>query len=290
MGTRGKKSCCSKENSQRFGSYKRKSDGQRVKRYRCKTCQVTFSQATFEPTYWQKKRHMNHSCMMLLASNVSMRRTAKILGLHPVTVARKLEYLGTQLRLKLGQLNQGFKTIAAIQFDELQTIELTKCKPLSVAMAVSEDGRKILGFEVSSMPATGHLATISRKKYGIRRDDRKKGLAKLFKQLHHHLNQHISIRSDQCPYYAPIVTRYFPQATYRQFKGETSSISGQGELKKVRRDPLFSINHTFAMLRANINRLIRKTWCTTKKMARLVDHLTIYAWVHNTKLTQASTL
>ena len=71
---------------------------------------------------------------------------------------------------------------------------------------------------------------------------------------------------------------------YNQFKGEKSTVSGQGELKKVAKDPLFSINHTFAMLRANVNRLIRKTWCTTKKMARLIDHLSIYVWMHNTVL------
>jgi len=35
------------------------------------------------------------------------------------------------------------------------------------------------------------------------------------------------------------------------------------------------------MLRANVNRLIRRTWCTTKRIDRLVDHLTIYADYHN---------
>ena len=90
--------------------------------------------------------------------------------------------------------------------------------------------------------------------------------------------------SDECTFYGPAVQRYFPQAVYHQFKGEKSSVAGQGELKKTVMDPLFSINHTFAMLRANINRLVRKTWCTTKKISRLIDHLTIYAYVHNTML------
>ena len=63
----------------------------------------------------------------------------------------------------------------------------------------------------------------------------------------------------------PVVNTYFPQAEYIQFKGKKSAVSGQGELKKVGHDPLFSINHTFAMCRGNINRLIRKTCCTTKK-------------------------
>ena len=60
--------------------------------------------------------------------------------------------------------------------------------------------------------------------------------------------------------------------TAEHSKGEKAAITGQGELKKKQRDPLFSINHTLAMLRANINRLVRRTWCTTK----------IYMDVHNT--------
>ena len=61
-------------------------------------------------------------------------------------------------------------------------------------------------------------------------------------------------------------------------------MTGQGELKKVVYDPIFSLNHTCAMLRANINRLVRKTWCTTKKPERLAMHITLYALYHNLNL------
>ena len=79
----------------------------------------------------------------------------------------------------------------------------------------------------------------------------------------------------------------FPKADYKCHIGLKSAIAGQGELKKAWRDPLFAINHTFAMLRANINRLIRRTWCSTKKIPCLEDHLALYAWVHNSKLQPA---
>jgi hypothetical protein len=45
--------------------------------------------------------------------------------------------------------------------------------------------------------------------------------------------------------------------------------------------PLFKINHTCAMLRANINRLFRRTWCTTKRPEMLKNHLDIYLHFHN---------
>nr|MBX2884857.1 hypothetical protein [Granulosicoccus sp.] len=59
-------------------------------------------------------------------------------------------------------------------------------------------------------------------------------------------------------------------------------------LKKIGFDPLFAINHTFAMFRANVNRLIRKTWCTTKRVDRLEDHLAIFVSVFNTGLMDSN--
>ena len=278
--------CCKKENAYKQGYYNRISDGRKIPRFQCKTCKKYFSQATFDPAYYQKKRHLNYKSGVLLSSCMSMRRIALALGIHPITVARKLEYLAQQFRLKQEKMVENPHLISAIQFDELNTIEHTKCKPLSVSMAVSEKSRKIIGFRVSQMPATGHLARISRKKYGDRADFRMEGMNDLFKQLKSMLSPKISIKSDECSFYHGVVNRHFPQAKYEQHHSHRSSVAGQGELKKVWRDPLFYNNHTFAMLRANINRLVRKTWCTTKKVSRLIDHLMIYMWMHNMKLTQ----
>jgi len=280
-----KKDCCRKDNAMKSGFFRRVSDGRTLQRYRCKTCNKTFSQATSDPAYYQKKRQFNHKCMMMLGSAMSQRRVALVLGLHPITVARKLVFTAGQSKKKLRESLADCSFVKAIQFDELQTIEHTKCKPLSVALAVAEDSRKIVGFRVSQMPATGHLAAISRKKYGYRKDERLEGMYSLFEELSEKLNSKIIIRSDECSYYKSVVNSCFPDSKHEQFKGQKSAISGQGELKKIKRDPLFTINHTFAMLRANINRLVRKTWCTTKKVARLVDHLWLYMWVHNSRLT-----
>ena len=223
--------------------------------------------------------------MLLLTSCVSMRRTATILNIHPITVARKLVYMAAQSRLKSAAYLNDCSFVQSIQFDELQTMEHTKCKPLSIALVVASDSRKILSFRVSQMPATGYLAKISRIKYGFREDFRIKGLVDLFEELHKKLPPKVTIYSDKCTYYEPVVSAYFPQAVYIQFKGKKGSVYGQGELKKITHDPLFYINHTLAMLRSNINRLIRKTWCTTKKVHRLIDHLSLYMWVHNSILT-----
>jgi len=81
--------------------------------------------------------------------------------------------------------------------------------------------------------------------------------------------------------YPAAIKKHFPKATHRQYKSIRGCVTGQGELKKTQFDPLFSINHTLAMLRAKINRLVRRTWCTTKKNERLEDHMALYVDYHN---------
>ncbi len=217
-----------------------------------------------------------------------MRRVARLLHIHYITVARKLRFLSQQASKLLDNDLKNKKGLKAFQFDDLETFEHTKCKPLSVTLAVSLDERKILAFEVSSMPAKGPLAKLARRKYGHRADHRKRNLIKLLKRLKPILEKDCLVTSDQAPYYCQAVQGILPKAFHTQVKSRRGCVTGQGELKKIGFDPLFSLNHTCAMLRANINRLFRRTWCTTKKPQALADHLAIYALYHNQVLTASA--
>jgi transposase-like protein len=272
-------------NTVRFGTFHRRSDSTTVHRYQCKDCFKTFSSATHKPEYRQKKRQLNRSIRSLFASGVSLRRISLLLRLSRTTTARKLVFLGSQAKLRfIDQLLQLDNPVAEFQFDDLETFEHTKCKPVSITLAVEKGKRKILGFSVSTMAAKGHLAKIAKKKYGFRKDTRALGREKLFTHLIKVAKPTAVINSDENPYYITQVRKYFPQAEYNMFKGQRGAITGQGELKKVKFDPLFSLNHTCAMFRANVNRLFRKTWCTTKRIDRLEHHLYLYAEFHNSRL------
>ena len=198
-----------------------------------------------------------------------------------LTIKRKLLFLGEQSQIELDHYNQNHAPAQIVEFDDLETFEHSKYKPLSITLAVEYKTRRILGFQVSQMPAKGKLARLALKKYGPRRDERALGRRKLFKKLVPLISPQALIKSDENPHYPADVKRYFPKATHQRHKGQRGSMTGQGELKKIRFDPLFSLNHTCAMLRANINRLFRKTWCTTKKPENLAAHLAIYAAYHN---------
>ncbi len=269
----------------RDGSFFRPSDGRKIQRYKCKQCGKRFSSAAYNSAYRQNKRRVNFPLKQLFASGTSQRRAAKLLRINKNTVAKKLIYLGRQARKEHDLFLAKNSGIEKVQFDELQTIEHTKLKPLSIVVMVKKQDRKLLGLEVSSMGATGHLAKLSRKKYGKRKDTRTEGLRDLFTTVKPALAETVAIESDEHPLYLPAVRSFFPKSIYTQYKGAKSCVSGQGELKKLVFDPLFSINHTLAMLRANINRLFRKTWNTTKDPERLKDHLYLYMNYHNQVLT-----
>ena len=266
------------------GSFRRKSDSRVVIRFRCLMCKQSFSYATLGPCYRQHKRGKNEMVRRLLASGVSQRRIAKVLNLNRKTVVRKFHFLAQQAELKLAAYQRSKPLVQVLEFDDLETFEHTKCKPLSVTMAVEYKTRRILDFEVSAMPCKGKLARISVKKYGYRKDERAAGRTRLFERLRFLVAPGALIKSDQSPHYPSDVAKYFPDSTHQTHKGRRGCVVGQGELKKIGFDPLFSLNHTYAKLRDDISRLVRKTWSTTKKKECLAKHLMIHALYHNLSL------
>jgi hypothetical protein len=267
-----------------FGTYFRISDSRVIPRFLCKLCGHTFSLATNSPCFGQKKRRINEPLRILLASGVSLRRSALLLHVHRTTIARRLVFLGSQALSKHQDQLSSFQGLKEFLFDEMETFEHAKCKPLSIALAVTPE-RKILGFEVASMPAKGPLAERARREYGYRPDHRFKVLQRLLAHIRSLTADRVVIRSDRNPRYPGPIARFFPNAHPKTVKGQRGCVTGQGELKRGGFDPLFALNHTAAMLRANVNRLFRKTWCTTKKAENLSHHLAIYAEFHNSVLT-----
>ncbi|MFW7381958.1 MAG: hypothetical protein ACOH5I_24335 [Oligoflexus sp.] len=100
----------------------------------------------------------------------------------------------------------------------------------------------------------------------------------------HKLIKSVCIKSDESQHYPQPIKSFFPQARHQSYKGRRACVVGQGELKRGGFDPLFSLNHTYAMIRDNLKRLSRRTWATTKRPDRLQDLLFLYAYFHNERL------
>lgn len=273
-----------KQNISKNGSFYRKSDSKRIQRFVCKSCLLNFSLATFSDCVFQKKRRINTPIRDLLCSSVSMRRIALIKNISRTTVKRKLEFLAQKARREQNQWLEK-KRFSIIEFDDLESFEITKCKPLTVSMAVEHKTRKIIAFTVSPIGAKGLLTKKAFKKYGYRKNESYKNRELLFKDLTQVIHPQALFKTDGHTQYPSLIKNFFPQAQQEVFEGRPSRSVGQGELKKGGFDPLFSINHTFAMLRANMSRLVRKSWCHSKKLYYLKLHLDVYVHFHNSVLT-----
>lgn len=270
----------------KYGTFRRSEDLTLQQRYRCLGCLKSFSTATLHPCYRQRRRSLNSQVFHLYVSGCSQRRIAKLLGCNPKTMVRKFLFLSEWAKFYFEQHRSLFQPSQEVEFDDLETFEHSKMKPLSVAMVVESKTRRILGFNVARMPAKGLLAARARKKYGKRGDERAFKRNNLFEGLKAHIDPSAKIKSDENPHYSRPIRKHFQACTHVIFKGRRGCVVGQGELKAGGYDPLFTLNHTFAMFRANMNRLFRRTWNTTKKPERLEKHIWLYCLYHNLILLQ----
>lgn len=270
----------------RKGNYRRSSDCRVIPRFYCRSCERSFSSAIYSPCFQQKKRTFNDKIRKMLVSGVSQRRIARLLKLNRKTVTRKFLFLAERAAVSQSDFLARYKTVPAteVYFDEMESFEHSKCKPVSIPLIVTAE-RKILGFRVCSMPAKGHLAKISRARYGFRKNERPQAARSLWSEMQPFLNSHVKVISDECPPYRFWIRSSFPKANHKTYLSRRACVVGQGELKAGGFDPLFAFNHTAAMIRANVNRLFRRTWNTTKLKERLAAHLIVYIDYHNQVLT-----
>lgn len=249
------------------------------RRYYCKSCNRYFSNQTSHSTYYQRRPDLNDKVFYLLVSGNTQQRSASLLQCSPTTVARKLIWLSkykTQPQLAKAR---------HIQIDEMESIEHTKLKPLTIPLCVSDD-YKILAVEVGKIPAKGHYAELSRRKYGPRENERELVFRKLLLTLRDQLKlSPVTITTDSHPLYANLIREFFPKAKHiqvlaRSMKEKKRELMHQQVFKKVF-DPLFALNQRCAKIRSDIRRMTRRSWCTTKKIENLKHHLDLYQIYNN---------
>ncbi|MFW7377513.1 MAG: hypothetical protein ACOH5I_01740 [Oligoflexus sp.] len=276
--------CQNPEKLVKIGFYQRKSDGKKLQRFRCTSCRKSVTEKYWSIDYRLRKRYLNQRLFRMLCRGLSQRACAYLLGIHHDTVARRIPLFGRCAALSLEGYRKTRPKVHTWLIDEMESFEHTKCKPLTMPIAVEEKTRKILSLRVGRIAAKGHLAKISRKKYGPRPCERAACLKAVMQELSACSLKSVCIKSDESQHYPQPIKSFFPQARHQSYKGRRACVVGQGELKRGGFDPLFSLNHTYAMIRDNLKRLSRRTWATTKRPDRLQDLLFLYAYFHNERL------
>ena len=271
---------CGGNDFSKRGYFYKRSTKTYIPRYHCHNCKRSFSTRTTSPTYKQKRSDLNSQIFNLVCSGVALREIARLLNCNYKTVYLKFKWLG--LRAKEFHSKQTFK-VDTILFDEMESIEHTKLKPLTIALTVSNQ-YQILGVQVGTIPAKGHLSSIALKKYGYRKNESFKKTKELVLSLQRQVASQVKlIKSDAKPSYKKLIARVFPETPYEQYLASSNKEKRREQKylksEKLIHDPLFEVNHTCAILRDHIKRLTRKSWCTTK----LKEHLELNIYLYMAK-------
>lgn len=267
------------------GFFYRKDDSRYIQRYKCKICNKKYSKSTETLEAYQKKRRINLTVRANLSSGMSMRSCAYNLKVARKTIERKFIYLAKRAKMNQAKLLERWKKnpLQEVQFDDLISSIHTKLKPISVSTVVDPETYIIIGAQVAEIPAFGKIAKISRQKYGRRKNLHPKMLSFLLQSLKGVIAKNAHFKTDEHKRYPKIIKTHYPFATHKTFKGLKASVAGMGELKVKSYDPLFAINQTLACFRYGIDRFIRRTWCTSKKIENVQMHIDIYMDYHNEK-------
>jgi len=265
----------------RHGHFVTKWNAQPVSRYRCRGCRRSFSTHTFRKTYRQKKPFLNEPIFLWYASATTQRRIARVMQINRKTVVRKFLFMaGLAKTAQERAVWQAPLQTTTFQFDEMESFEHTRLKPLSIAVLLCGTTRKLLDIRVGSMPMRGVLSGVAIKKYGDRKDERPKLREAVFRKLGAALNRPCTMTTDSHLAYPRLIKTFLPKA--RHLAVIRPKIPKRLGLPRPNPDdPLFAINHTAAKIRHDLSRMARKVWVTTKKAERLQLHLDLYVAFHN---------
>jgi hypothetical protein len=256
-------------------------DGRIVQRFLCRTCGRYFSTQTFRVDYRLQKPTIQFPLFDTLISKVTQRQAARNLQCTRKTVVHRLSLLSNHARafheraLDRMRLNGGLK--GEFQLDELESFENSRrlC-PVTVATLIELRKYFVVHLEVAPLPSRGKLRPheLERKAErdrteGPRRSGSRKAVEKCFRKLAEVRapDCDLVISSDHKSTYPSVLRQVMPEI-YHHVQHSSTAV-------RDFHNPLFPINHTFAMMRDGLSRLVRRSWGESKQRAWLECH----AWV-----------
>jgi transposase-like protein len=268
----------------RRGLYSRKCDGRKVQRYQCLVCCRSFSLQTFRTDYRWQKPGLHFRVFEGLVSKTSLRQMARILGVRRPTIERRFRRLGMQAKdfhlAMLRRANEGEGINGVFQLDEQETFETDRrlC-PVTFPVLIERSSYFVVFGQSAPMGCRGRLSLRKKKQRaklekteGRRISGSKEAVQSCFEVLGraHAVGVGIDLQTDKKGSYR----RLFKNAVGEQFASH-QTISGRSP--RCYGSTLFPINHTLAMMRDGISRLVRRSWCVSKLRSRLELHF--WVWV-----------
>ena len=260
---------CFSENYSKKGWIKNKKEPKPLRQYQCKACKARFSVNSIKDTKWQKKPKFNDKIMTLYCEGNTLRGIARILEINYNTVVEKFRFMAGKARIRHEvALKHGEIITKYIQFDEMQTFEHTKEKPLGIELSIRPKTGQILSAKVCRIPITALTIAKSKAVQYNKKTDRKEAFYKMIAETKQALDKGYSVLS--CDGNRESVRMAKLMCPDSLIETHVNDYAG-----------MWRLNHTCAKLRHHLSRLKRKTWATTKEMKFLQMHLDLFIAYQN---------
>ncbi len=270
------------------GRYFRRTDGRWVPRYLCHACGRSFSIQSFRLDYRLRRPQLCGLIFELLVSKTTLRQIARVVGCKRPTVERRLERFAAHARAF--HQRELARTVAAgglpgtFQLDELETFETDRrLKPVTVPVLIERRSYFVVDVETAPMGSRGRLTPAKRKKKeamerleGKRRSGSREAVKRSFEVLRELLppGDRLNLQTDRKSTYRSLVGKLFGPRLGSHVRESSKAVRDY-------RNVLFPINHTLAMMRDGVSRLVRRSWAASKIRRRLEQHLWIWLLYRN---------
>jgi hypothetical protein len=148
-----------------------------VPRFRCLTCNHTFSRQTFAVSYYRKRPELIRPVAAGLVAGSAHRQIARSLGCAPSTVTRLAARLGRHAMLLLGRALAELDGCVDEPFvlDHFETFEFTQDYPFGVATAVGADSWFVYGLDPAPHARAGQRSSFQERRVRARPRRRSRG-------------------------------------------------------------------------------------------------------------------
>ncbi|KAA3610788.1 MAG: IS1 family transposase [Planctomycetota bacterium] len=255
----------------------------RIQRFWCHGCRRSFSSQSFKFHYRLKYGRLHLDFWPLVVSKVTLRQSARMLGVDRRTLADRLFRMGEHARrfhrLRLQEVAARGGLPGVFQLDELETFETDRrLQPVTVPVLIHRAKYFVVHLTAGTLPCRGSLPPRLRKKkeereklFGKRRSQSRQGVEACLQTLKEVLPPKLPavLQSDRKKIYPSVLKSVFGAAGFQHLQ-ECS------KRKRDRGNPLFPINHTLAQMRDNLSRLVRRNWAHSKKRSWLRLHMWLW--------------
>ncbi len=148
----------------RYGFFWRQAHPNRIRRFFCKACRVSFSSQTFSPTYYLKRPDVLAKLLTKTTGCMANRQIADDINVAPNTVDTQLYRLGRHCLLLHKQLITDLPQPDTIAVDGFETFELSQYHPCHFHLAVDCRTAMFLAFTDSPLRRKGTMTPDQKRK------------------------------------------------------------------------------------------------------------------------------